>query len=535
MKVQIIFTTLFLSISIYAGSSFAQTQKKMVTIPAGTTAAGTKGDFNSLLIKEINKRASYKEKFYVLPKSQKEKSESKASQYHKKARSLFEAGDSSLAQRYFEKAISLNPFVPLYSYELAICAYRNGSYMRSLALLELVKGPDFDSNEIQYYEALNNMKLNETDTAIKEFGYVIESKDESLAPSAAMYKGLLLKQKNELQEAKDAFQYVLDTTKDPVLDKKAEQQIDMIIAQERFEEEGKKKFSYSVYTGILYDSNVLNIANNNSSLDLKAYRLMYGGNLEYKAVYKPAHSFTPRLSASDLYSVDNSFDSNATIQSTDPLQAELALPYTYRFTMFKKGAALTLTPAYSQIYMSLNEASRELVYSTASLGTELSTSFWNKWINSYRLDVASDTFHPDTTAVNDQTAMKYGLTLNNTRLLDTTGSKTISLDLNYIKNDAEGINSLYDRIMGSVSGTYPAATKLISYGKLDYIHQDYSKSQTDRTDTGYIVTAGGIYNIKGNLSLNFYAQYYSNKSTVDLYDFNKFSVMTMISYSSGFF
>ena len=89
--------------------------------------------------------------------------------------------------------------------------------------------------------------------------------------------------------------------------------------------------------------------------------------------------------------------------------------------------------------------------------------------------------------------------------------------------------------MGSVSGTYPTTTKLISYGKLDYIHQDYSKSQTDRTDNGFIVTAGGIYSIKGNLSLNFYAQYYSNKSTVDLYDFNKFSVMTMISYSSGFF
>lgn len=535
MKQKLILCTLSVAVGLCSGTSFAQTQKKSVQLTPNTTGVNGKLDFNAVFIKETGKRSQYQEKFYVLPQNLKEKNQEKAAQYHKKGRALFEAGDAALAQRYFEKAISLNPFVTLYYYELAICAYRNGQHTRSLALLQMVKGPDVDSNEILYYEALNNMKLNETSTAIKEFGYVVESNDETLAPSAAMYKGLLLKQNNQLSEAKEAFQYVLDTAKDPILDKKAEQQIDSIIAQERFEEESKKKFSYSVYTGALYDSNVLNIADNNSSLDLEAYRLMYGGSIQYKAIYKPTHILTPRFSASDIYSVDNSFGSDPTIQSTDPLQAEFALPYSYRFVMFNKGAALTVTPAFSQIYMSLNEDGRELVYSTASLGTELTTSFWDQWINTYRLDIASDTFHPETTAVNDQTAMKYGLTLSNMRLFDTAGTKTMSFDVNYIKNDAEGINSLYDRIMGSVSGTYPTAKKLISYGKLDYIHQDFSESQTDRTDKGFIITAGSVYNIKNNLNLNFYAQYYSNSSTVALYDFDKFSIMTMISYSSGFF
>lgn len=512
---------------------FAQAQnvKKTVEVKPASTKLG----FPDLLIHENKKRTEYKEKYYVLPKDQKEKSRTKAELYHKKGRSFFDSGDAKLAQRYYEKAVSLNPFADMYYYELAIACYRNNQFTKSLVYLDMVSGSGIDSTEIQYYEALNYMKMNETANAIRTFGYVVEKSDPSLSPSAAMYKGLLLKQNKKYDEAKESFQYVLDTAKDIALDKKAEQQIDEILAIKRFDEERERHFAYSVFTGFMYDSNVLNVADNNSSLDLEAYRLMYGGNFDYKAIHTMAHTLTTRFSASDLYSVDNSFDSDSTIQSTDPLQAELSIPYTYRFIMFKRGSSLTFTPSYSNIFMSLDEQSRELVYSTVALGTELSMSPWDKWINAIRLDVASDTFHPETTPNNDQTAMKYAVTLSNMRLLDNTGRKSLSFDINYIHNDAEGDNSFYDRYLASLGGTYPTSENWITYGKLDYLMQEFSKSSTDRSDKGIIATLGAVYSITPKLNLNLYVQYYDNQSNVELYDFNKITAMTMISYSSGFF
>lgn len=492
-------------------------------------------DFSEQLLKELERRESYQKSFEALTQEQKDKRQTKATQYHKKGRALFQSGDTRLAQRYYAKAISLNPYVDLYYYEMAISAYRNGEHQRSLVLLEMVRGTSIDATEISYYEALNNMKLNEINPAIKIFGSVMTANDPELSPSAAMYRGILLKQNNQYADAKESFQYVLDTTKDKDLDRKAEQQIEEVLSLQRFEDESKKRFAYSIFTGLMYDTNVLNIADNNSSLDLEAYRLLYGGVLEYKVLHTMRHSLTPRLTASDLYSVDKSFGSNATIQSTDPLQAEIAMPYTYRFSLNNKASTLTLIPAYSNIFMSLDEQNRDLVYSTGALAAEFMTSFWDKWINSYRLDYANDTFHFATTPENDQSANKYGITVSNTRLYNAAGTRSLNLDVNYLINDAEGVNSLWDRLMVSVGGTIPTANKLISYGKLDYINQDFSKSTTNREDKGFIVTIGSIYSLHDNLNLNIYAQYYKNSSTVDLYDFDKITVMTMISYSSGFF
>lgn len=519
-------------LAAYIGQpAYAQNEKKTAPVKAASTSLS----FPDLLALEIKKRTDYKEKYYVLPKDQKEINRTKAEMYQKKGRSFFDAGNSSLSQRYYEKAILLNPFIDMYYYELAIACYRNNQFTKSLVFLDIVSGSGIDTTEIQYYEALNYMKMSETNNAIRTFGYVVEKNDPTLSPSAAMYKGLLLKQNKKYDQAQDSFQYVLDTTKDIALDKKAEQQIDEILALKRFEEESTRHFSYSVFTGLMYDSNVLNVTNNNSALDLEAYRILYGGNFEYKAIHTMTHTLSTRLSASDIYSVDTSFDSDSTIQSTDPLQAELSVPYVYRFAMFKRASSLTLTPSYSNIFMSLDEQSRELIYSTVALGTELSMSAWDKWLNSIRLDVASDTFHPETTAINDQSALKYNITFSNMRLLDNTGKKSFSIDVNYINNNAEGDNSYYDRYLASIGGTYPTSENWITYGKIDYIMQEFSKSDTDRSDNGIIATLGGVYNISPKLNLNMYVQYYNNQSNVALYDFNKISAMTMISYSSGFF
>ncbi|MCB9072756.1 MAG: hypothetical protein H6623_03975 [Bdellovibrionaceae bacterium] len=459
----------------------------------------------------------------------------KAKLYFKKGQTILQKGDNNIARRYYEKAIYLDPNNPLYNYARAIALYHQGFHVRSLALLEISHDSTIDESELNYYEALNYMKLGDTTSSIKLFDYVVADKDPQLSPSAAMYAGLLLRQENELSQAKERFQYVLDTTKNAELDKRAEKQIEELIAIEKFQEESKKKFSVSAYTGLMYDSNVLNIAQNNASLNVAAYRLMYGGSVDYKALYTPRHTLAPRLSFSDIYSVDKSFKSNSTIQSADPLQAEFALPYTYSFFLFDKSSTVSFYPAYSQIYMSLDESGRDLIYSSYALASTLTTSHFEKWISSYRLDLTNDTFHPNTTPDNDQTASKVGLSINNTRLFDSTGTKSLALNMLFLQNNAKGKNSFYDRYMLSIVGSYPMSESLLSYAKIDYLTQNYSKSETQRLDHGLIFTAGSVYSLKKNLSLNFSAQYNSNSSNVQLYDYNKFTVMTMLSYNSGFF
>lgn len=497
--------------------------------------SNSKNDYVQLLLKETNRHQRYKDKFNALSKENKDANIKKAVLYHQKGLNILQNNDSKLAQRYFEKAIYLNPFNSDFNYELAVCAYRNGDHLRSLVLLDLLSGSNIDSDEITYYEALNNMKLNDVDVAIKTFGYVIDSNNSSLSPSAAMYQGLLYKQKNQLEEAKNSFQYVLDKTNDANLDKKAEQQIEDILSLQKFEEDAKKKFSYSLYSGVLYDSNVLNITQNNSALDLEAYRVLYGGSFEYRAIHKQKHTWTPRLLASDIYSFDKSLQSNSTVQSVDPLQFEVALPYSYNFLLLNTSSTIIISPAYSQIYMNLDQSGRKRVYSTTSLGSQLTTSFKETWVNSLRFDYSNDIFHPETAAIDDQSANKYNFTIGNTKFFDSKGTKSLNLDLSYMRNDAEGDNAFYNRLLVTVGGTFPIHTHWISYGKMDYLKQDFNKNEASRLDNIYILTAGGIYNINSKFNLNIYGQYQENQSNVAFFDFNKFSIMTMISYTSGSF
>lgn len=530
MKTNQFLTILLLAVISYGPQSLANTKDLSYYGPKNQ-----RKDYVKILVREIEKRDAYKERFYKLSEKQKEDSREKAKLYYQKGRELFDAEKITKAQKYFGKAIYLDPLTVEYNYDLAIAAYRNKQYTHSLALLEIVNGSNIDPTEISYYEALNNMKLRDTESAIKIFGEVVQLSDPQLSPSAAMYRGLLLKDRRRYEEAKQTLQYILDNSQDSNLDKAAERQIEEIIALQRFEEESKKRFAFQVYGGALYDSNVLNIADNNSTSDLSAYRMLYGGNFEYKALHRQNHSLTPRISASDIYSFDKSFGSDATIQSTDPLQFEIAAPYTYRFLLGNTPSAWTLTPTYSNLFMSLNESGREKIYSTMAVSSDLTTRFFESWVNSVRIDLANDTFHPLSTPENDQSAMKYGLTLANTKLFDAKGSKSMSFDLSYLKNDADGVNSLYNRIIVSVGGTYPLSEKWTSYGKLDYLDQDFNKSLTNRADNGFIATLGGFYPLSQKLNLNIYGQFQENNSTVTIYDFSKFSLMTMISYSSGFF
>ncbi|MBY0315250.1 MAG: hypothetical protein K2Q26_07010 [Bdellovibrionales bacterium] len=493
-------------------------------------AAPASRKFIQLQLQETAKRQSLIDLQNSKNEEDKAKDQAKAYEYYSKGRSLFNRGGYVTAQEAYEKAIKLDASVDTYYYEYAICLYKNNRFVRSLAILSLLEG-SVESPELPYYQALNHFKLNEQEFALQKFLDVKDSRNETLAPLSAMYAGLLLQKQKKYDEAKQNFQYILDHSKDPKLDIIAERNLEETIRMEAYERDQKKKWAITLHTGLIYDENVLNIADNFSTSDLSAYRAMYGGTLDYRLINQEKNQLLARATASDIYSVDTQFKSDSTVQSVDPLQVGISLPY----TRLSQTSILTFTPMFQQIYMSLDEDGRDLIYSIAGFEASYSRSKNQKWMQEYKLEASRDTFHFETTPDFDQTATKVTVSTTQSYNFNSTSRKTVFADLIYTLNDAVGANSRYTRPSLGVGGSYPLGEKWLTYGKIDYYNMDFRDSFSGRKDKGLIYSVGGNYDMSERLTLTGSVQYWDNDSSVDGYQFSKMIVMTMLTYRTGFF
>lgn len=487
--------------------------------------------FLQLQLKEIKSREALLGRQAQKPESEKSQASSRAYQFYQQGRALFNRGGYASAQSAYEKAISIDASVDSYYYEYAISLYKNNQFKRAQAILAMLESSSIAGDELIYYQALSHYKMNETSLALQKFLEVKESQKLPLSPLSAMYAGVILQKQKKYNLAKENYQFILDTSKDPKLDAVAEKNIEAIISIEQQEEERGKSWNISLISGLIYDENVLNIADNFSTSDLTAYRLMYGATVDYRFLYQERNQWMMRFSASDMYSVDKKFKSNSEIQSVDPLQISLSLPYTH----YSNSTVLTVSPSYQQIYMSLDEDGRDLIYSIAGLDADFLVMKSKSWISNYRLEATRDIFHPESTAVNDQTATKMTLSTVQTKLFDTQNRKTLFFDLSYTSNNAKGNNSKYNRPNIGLGGSYPISSSFLSYGKIEYFIMDYNKSETERKDSGFIFTLGSNYDISSKLSWSNSVQYYKNDSSVVGYEYNKFVVMSLLSYQTGFF
>lgn len=503
----------------------------MIEPAKALSAEKTESRFLQFQLRELSRREKLIERQSHPSDEQKRKDAAKAYEYYSSGRSLFNRGGYVTAQEAFEKAILLDASVDNYYYDYGISLYKNGKYERALAVLSLLEGSVSYGQELPYYQALSHFKLNEEEFALQKFLEVKEQNHQSLSPLSAMYAGLLLQKQKKYQEAKDNFQYILDTSKDPKLDALAEKNLESIIALEQREIEQGKRWSITFYTGMLYDGNVLNIADNFSTSDLSAYRTMYGGTVDYRFLNREQDQWLARFSASDMYSLNNKFKADSTLQSVDPLQLNVSLPY----IRYSKTSILSISPNYQQIYMSLDETGRNLVYSIAGLESSYVKVKAGAWMSEYKIEVSRDTFHAATTLENDQTATKFTVSTTQSKLFDSAGKKTAFVDLTYTLNNARGVNSKYNRPMLSLGASYPLSDSFLAFTKADFYVMDYSQSITDRKDNGFIISLGGNYDITSRWTWTNNLQYFNNNSTVDGYDYRKVAIMSLITYRTGFF
>jgi tetratricopeptide (TPR) repeat protein len=465
----------------------------------------------------------------------KRKAKADAKELAKGADKAYKAGKFADASIGYQKAYELDPDNDEFLYRYGITLYKVGNYNKSLSVLSLAEGGNQDQIEHRYYVALNHLKLNELDKALEGFSDLQEEKDVELSPPSAFYAGMIEFQKSLYPKAKERFQFVLDTAKDPKLDKQAEAKIEEIDRIEQFLESQREIFRYSLYTGLQYDGNVLNIAAQNIATDVEAFRLMYGATGTYYYYRTPSTKFAAEGFVGDMYSVTKNFKSDSTIQSADPLQYGLRLPINNNKKWLKKSFTSNITPYLNYLNMSEDGGSRKLILSSSGLGLDTQWDHSDSIFHIVKLDYVIDKSSLETTSADDdQSAKRTSLNYNWMKLLDQNGNKLILADLGYVSNKSDGINNTYTKMILAGTYTFSWSAKYKGSARVDYSDVKYPDNTSSRKDTIYGVTLGASQDVnkKSNMSLSL--SYLMNNSNVESYKYNKMVLGFIYSFSGNY-
>lgn len=453
-----------------------------------------------------------------------------------KAMSFYQNSQFDEAEKLFSEAYELDPQNPKYYFQYGVSLYRNQKYNKAIVILRLISEKNIEKD---YYIALSHLKLKEYESAKLAFENIKKTEDKSLAPSSAFYVGVIKFQKEEYLEAKEEFQYVLDNSSDPKLDKESESYIEQIANILAFKEEQSRRWRLSAYLGMIYDSNINTVASINTASypsGTDGYRAMYGLTAEYKFIYERDKEFSAQFSYSDIYSVNKQFKADTTLQNADPQALILSFPLKWKGIFFSKPGQLSLTPSYESDYLNIDQVgARENAIQTTGLKTEQTLVVSDSRYSIYTLDIKSDrALYEVSSESQDANSTRIGLSTSQIFFQDNKKTKAWIADGGYTLNQAKGVDNRYQKL--ELAGTYmqPWIWNASWSAKLGLFNQSYPQHSSGRTDTEYDLTFSISKPLTAKLTLATSAMYMSNTSTNQLYDYKKYTVSTILSWSGLF-
>ena len=459
-----------------------------------------------------------------LSTQQKEAQLAKAKKFAEQAKAQYNAGKYPQAIKLYTLATEFNPENLEYLYQYAIALYKNKEYTRSLALISLSEGAEVDPLEREYYTAMNHMMLKDTEKSVKIFNEIKEENQPPFSPLAAYYAGHIEYQKQNFSEARKNFEYVVDNSKNPKLDREAEKMLDEIDRQEKFLAASREKYSYSFFIGPQYDSNVLNIAASSVSTGVAALRANYGANFSVYLYRIPDFSVSMDLGLNDYYSTKTDFKSDSTLQAADALEGSVAFPIRWNNFDF--------TPAYKAVYMSATGGTRSLAITSAVLGIEHTSLLSSIWILKSKLEGSSDQSKLEITTPEDsQTGVRSTINFSFIKLLDLKGESSFSSDIGYSINNTEGANYKSTKPILAFTYVFSGLWKDSALTRLEYYQQDFAQASTKRTDNVATFTISQNKKISSNWNFTFGGQYSNSASNVDNYKYDKYLLTTLFTYS----
>ncbi|MCH2532869.1 MAG: tetratricopeptide repeat protein [Bdellovibrionales bacterium] len=280
------------------------------------------------------------EKQKKMKKEQIEQRKKQAENLSNEALELYKLGKYIEAERLFKQSTDLDPTNTSYYFKYGVTLYRNEKYNEALVIFDLLNNQSNEEEiEKRYYMAMIHYKLEELDQAIEQFEYVKTKGHPVLSPSSAFYNGVIQFGKESYKLSKANFEYVLDNSKDPKMDEKAEEFIEKIARIQQFHSNKALKNSITGLVGLGYDSNVLNSPDSSdqgTATNVASPRLMALGSYQRRLIYELDHEFSAKLTSLYMYSLD---DDAAT---ADPFLITTQLPYSYKSKLFNKGYKFTI-------------------------------------------------------------------------------------------------------------------------------------------------------------------------------------------------
>lgn len=419
-----------------------------------------------------------------------------AAEFSRKAMEAYQKREFKLAEELFGKSVDLDPENNQIYFQYGVSAYQNGNDLKAIALLKIADYGDFSRYERDYYKGLAYFRLKDLDPAESAFASVLSLNDQKLAPSAAFFLGVVRFQREKYTEAKDAFEFVLDQSTDPALDRQADSYIEQIANILSFQEKQKKPWTLSFNAGLLSDSNILSAATNTAT-EQSGYRLSIGAGVDYRFRYKEKSEASIRWSLSDLNSVWNSrFQYNDSFQRYDPLVTSLTNPWKWRRQWGQTPVQIGLTPGFDTIHMDVDGLSnedfltrfyslrrRELILSSVFLKNDYSFVLRPQWLSTPSIEIRSDTSMIEASEEEDQKALKTTLNWNNAWFLDEKLSRGHLVDLGASVNSALGNNQKYQRWDMSYSFITGILKDSGLSARLNYASVKYPNHSSSRSDS----------------------------------------------------
>lgn len=453
------------------------------------------------------------------------------------AMAAYRAGDFKQAANLFAQSIELDPSEKIYYFQYGVALYKIEDFNKSIVILKSADSKAVNEAEKNYYLGLNYFRLQENEAALDVFDRVKKSQHPELGPSAAFYKGLIQFQTHHYEEAKPEFEHVLDTSKDPKLDERAEAYIEQIAGILYFAAQKKIKFFLSGTFGLQYDSNVLLVSNEtgaqDTATDQGGLRMLGVGSGKWRPVYSAHHEFATQLDLVYYYSFNEDFN------AADPFLVTLKTPYTYKDTVWKKGYKLDVTPGYELLFMDVeNTGTRDQILASILLDVDNTFIMRDDWYSTYTVDLRLDDSSLEVSdEADDSSATKVTLSTSQMFFLNKPKSKILIGDFGATINSADGDNNKYLKLLLGTTYVHPLTfwgSDLSWASTLTYYNQGYSERADDRKDGNITVSSSLSRKINDYFSVSVTADYSKNSSNVDTFSYNKFSVMTAVSSNYSF-
>lgn len=478
---------------------------------------------------EAQREEERKRKQLELDAAEKKRRQDQAAKLAAEALEHFKQGEFADAEAKFKKSVELDPTNTSYYYKYGVTLYRNNKFNDSIVILTRCPPGTYDPLELDYYLALNYYQLKENGKALEKFRGVKKTKHATLSPSAAFYEGLILFGELKYEQARPAFQEVLDTSNDPKLDEQAERYLEQIAGILHFAAQRAKTILLSASLGLQNDTNILLLSD--STLDQGAatgaggLRYLFQGSAAYRPIYEKEKEFSVKLSTLLLYSADSDFT------TADPVISNLSFPFVYKGALSGKGNKLEFTPAYETLNMNVDGVgSPENILNSVIVGINNTTVLDEKRFSSVALNIRQDT-SPTT---EDSTAMKTAISTNQLRFIDKERTRMYNYELGYTVNNSQGDDYFYSRYDAKIGYTRPWIKDAVWFNQLAYYIANYAKKDPAETVKNMTLTTGLSKKLNDFFTAGGTISYTMQDSSVDTSDYSKWVAMLTLTGNYDF-